>query len=138
MRVPKDNIVLGEGRGFEISQGRLGPGRIHHCMRLIGMAERCLSLACHRATTRTAFGRRIGQLGMAQEAIAQSRIEIDQSRLLVLYTAFLIDKAGPKVLFIEHGLIQLGIYTMDTRCSLFTIHCCTAKSIGAHIALHRM
>ena len=90
-------MVLGEGCGFEISQGRLGPGRVHHCMRLIGMAERCLELACKRALDRKVFGKKVAQHGMAQEAIAQSRIEIDQARLLVLQTAFYIDRAGPKV-----------------------------------------
>ena len=75
----------------------MGPGRIHHCMRLIGMAERCLELACHRSVNRKVFGKRIAEHGMAQESIAQSRIEIDQARLLVLQTAFYIDKAGPRV-----------------------------------------
>ncbi|GAA2422517.1 acyl-CoA dehydrogenase family protein [Streptomyces macrosporus] len=94
VRLPRDAIIAGPGRGFEIAQGRLGPGRIHHCMRLIGMAERALELACRRATERTAFGKPLANLGGNRERIARARIAIDQARLHVLHTAWLLDTAG--------------------------------------------
>ncbi|RNL75476.1 acyl-CoA dehydrogenase family protein [Nocardioides marmorisolisilvae] len=95
VRVPKDNILLGEGRAFEIAQGRLGPGRIHHCMRLIGQAEVALELAIKRGTSRTAFGKPLVKLGGNQERIADARIAIDQARLLVLNAAWKLDVGGP-------------------------------------------
>jgi len=94
VRVPVDNLIAGPGRAFEIAQGRLGPGRVHHCMRLVGLAERALELAIERGTTRTAFGRRLVDLGGNAERIAEARIAIDQLRLLVLRTAWLLDTEG--------------------------------------------
>lgn len=94
VRVPEANIILGPGRGFEIAQGRLGPGRIHHCMRAIGMAERALELLCKRALSRTAFGKPIAKLGGNYDIIANARMNIDMARLLTLQTAYVIDTQG--------------------------------------------
>ena len=94
VRVPEDNIILGPGRGFEVAQGRLGPGRIHHCMRAIGVAEQALKLMCERSVSRTAFGRPLAKLGGNYDKIANARINIDMARLLTLQTAYVIDTQG--------------------------------------------
>ena len=115
VRVPKDNIILGSGRGFEISQGRLGPGRIHHCMRAIGAAEKALQLLCERSVSRTAFGKPLARLGGNIDIIANARIDIEQSRLLTLKTAWMMDHVDPKEARVWISMIKTAVPNMSIR-----------------------
>jgi alkylation response protein AidB-like acyl-CoA dehydrogenase len=108
VKVPLENMILGEGRGFEIAQGRLGPGRIHHCMRSIGAAERALELMCTRLMTREAFGKRISEHSVWEQRVAEARINIDMCRLLTLKAADMMDKVGNKVARTEIAMIKVA------------------------------
>ena len=124
VRVPKDNMILGPGRGFEISQGRLGPGRIHHCMRAIGAAELALKLMCERAVSRTAFGKPLARLGGNIDIIANARMDIEQARLLTLKTAWMMDNVDPKqarvwISMIKTAVPNVSIAIVDQAIQMF-------------------
>ena len=122
VKVPHENVILGEGRGFEIAQGRLGPGRIHHCMRSIGAAEVAFEMMCKRSLDRKAFGKELARLGGNFDVIADSRMEINQARLLTLYAAWKMDKYGNKISASEIAQIKVAapIMACNVICLLYT------------------
>jgi acyl-CoA dehydrogenase len=135
VRVPKSNVLGEEGGGFAIAQARLGPGRIHHCMRTIGAAERALELLCRRVTSRVAFGKPLAEQGVIQEWIADARIEIDQARLYTLYTAWLMDEQGNQAARTEISGIKVAVPLMALRVIDHAIQAHGAAGIGPDFGL---
>jgi acyl-CoA dehydrogenase len=138
VRVPASNILLGEGRGFEIAQGRLGPGRIHHCMRSIGVAERALELMCKRLSSRVAFGKPVAAQSVWHERIADARCMIDQARLLVLRAAYMMDTVGNKVAKQEIALIKVVVPTMTLQVLDWAIQAHGAAGVSGDFPLARL
>ena len=138
VRVPSSNLLLGEGRGFEIAQGRLGPGRIHHCMRAIGVAERALELMCKRVKTRVAFGKPVSERTVTLERIAEARIMIDQARLLTLNAAWMMDTAGNKVARKEIAMIKVAAPEMALQVIDWAIQAHGAAGVSGDFPLAQM